>query len=353
MRKLSRFHPRRLALAALGAAAIAAGPAAFAADPSAPAAAPAAALAAAPKCEIDTPVRFSGLNWESNLLLVGIEQFILEKGYGCKTSTESGETLAMLAALQRGDVEVTSEIWPGQIESAWRKALDSGKVIGVGHVFDAGEGWYIPRYTAERHPDLKSAADLARYKKVFADPEEPGKGRIYGCPAGWACDTLNVNLLKALKLEDDYTLFAPGAGAAQKAAIVSAYQRKRDIVFYYWTPTALVGALDLVKLSLPPFDEKAYACMTDPKCENPVPTEFKGNKAVTGLNAGFSKRAPMLTAFFTKLHMPGPVIDDALGWMEREEAEPEAAAQYFLKRHAAIWKAWVPEDVASRVEAAL
>ena len=158
------------------------------------------AQAAEPVCEVDRPVRFSGLNWESNLLMVNIERFILDKGYGCKTQIESGETLAMLAALQRGDVDVTSEVWPGQIEEAWDKALKSGKVEGVGHVFDAGEGWYVPRYTAERHPKLKRAADLACIREVFRDPEDPEKGRIYGCPAGWACGTLNDNLLRALKL---------------------------------------------------------------------------------------------------------------------------------------------------------
>ncbi|MGE8570303.1 MAG: glycine/betaine ABC transporter substrate-binding protein, partial [Achromobacter sp.] len=56
--------------------------------------APAAAAApsSAPTCEVDRPVRFSGLNWESNLVLAGIERYVLEHGYGCKTSVEIGET---------------------------------------------------------------------------------------------------------------------------------------------------------------------------------------------------------------------------------------------------------------------
>lgn len=305
------------------------------------------------QCEVSTPVRFSGLNWESNLLLAGIERFIVEHGYGCATSVEIGETMTMLAALQRGDVEVTPEVWPSQIGEAWEKAQKAGKVLPVGHVFDATEGWYIPRYTAERYPDLKSATDLARYAKVFTDPEDPEKGRIFGCPAGWTCGTLNTNMLKALKLEDQYTMFAPGSGAAQKAAIVSAYKRKRDIVFYYWTPTPLVGSLDLVKLQLPPFDQAAYACITDPKCANPVPTEFKPSKAVTGLNAQFAKQAPQLHAFFEKLHVPGAVIDDTLGWLENEGAEPEDAALYFLRTYPKVWHTWVPADVAERVQAKL
>lgn len=317
-------------------------------------AAPSAARAAdAVTCEVDRPVRFSGLNWESNLVLAGIERYVLEHGYGCKTTVEIGETLPMLAALQRGDVDVTPEVWPGQIEGAWKKALASGRVLGVGHVYDAGEGWYVPRYTVERHPDIKQAADLARHKETFADPEEPNRGRIYGCPAGWACGTLNDNLLRALKLDKDFTMFAPGSGAAQKAAIVSAYKRKRDIVFYYWTPTSLVGALDLVKLELPAFDQQAYTCMTDPKCADPVATEFKPNPVVTGLNAEFAKSAPQLTAFFTKLSVPDEAIDATLGWLENEGKEPEEAAQYFLKQYGKVWREWVPAEVATRVQAAL
>jgi len=311
------------------------------------------ATAAPPQCEVSRPIRFTELNWESSLVLSGIERFILEHGYGCKTETVPGETLAMLAALQRGDVDVTPEVWPGQIETAWEKALASKKAFGVGQVYEAGEGWYIPRYTAERHPDLKRAADLARFKDLFPDPEDPSKGRIYGCPAGWACGTLNGNLLRALKLEHDYALFPPGSGAAQKAAIVSAYKRKKDIVFYYWTPTALVGALDLVKLELPPFDPQAYRCMTDPQCETPVATEFKSTPVVTGLNAEFARQAPTLQAFFTAIKISRPAIDGTLGWLETQHAEPEDAVRHFLTTYPDEWKSWVPEEVAERVRAAL
>ena len=315
--------------------------------------APAAAHAAKPVCEVDRPVRFSGLNWESNLVLAGIERYVMEHGYGCKTSVEIGETLPMLAALQRGDVDVTPEVWPGQIEVAWKKALASGRVQGLGHVYDAGEGWYVPRYTVQRHPDLKSAADLARFMQDFADPEDPGRGRIYGCPAGWACGTLNDNLLRALGLDRDYSLFAPGSGAAQKAAILSAYKRKRDIVFYYWTPTALVGALDLVKLELPAFDQTAYTCLTDPKCAKPVATEFKPNPVVTGVNSAFAKDAPQLAAFLAKPAIPSDAIDATLGWLETEGKEPEEAARYFLKQYGPVWRQWMPADAAERVQAAL
>ena len=62
--RLSRPVGRLMALAALGAAAWLGMPAAHAAD--------------APACEVSHPVRFGGMNWESNLVLTEIERRILQ-----------------------------------------------------------------------------------------------------------------------------------------------------------------------------------------------------------------------------------------------------------------------------------
>src|SRR5690606_1462178 len=71
-----------------------------------------AAQAATPvACELDRTVRFGGMNWESDLVLTEVERFIADKGYGCKTEVISVETLPALAALERGDLDVNSEIW--------------------------------------------------------------------------------------------------------------------------------------------------------------------------------------------------------------------------------------------------
>ena len=65
----------------------------------------------------------------------------------------------------------------------------------------------------------------------------------------------STNLFHALKLDDSYTLYSGTGGA--KAALMSAYKRKQNVVFYYWSPTPLVGAMDLVKLDMPPYDAES------------------------------------------------------------------------------------------------
>lgn len=50
-----------------------------------------AASAETAACVDGQAVRFGGMNWESNLLLVEIERRIVETGYDCRTSIEPGE----------------------------------------------------------------------------------------------------------------------------------------------------------------------------------------------------------------------------------------------------------------------
>ncbi|OWT57424.1 ABC transporter substrate-binding protein [Candidimonas nitroreducens] len=312
-----------------------------------------ARAAAAAQCELQRPMRFGGMNWESNLVLVEVERFIAEKGYGCDTEVLPTETLPALAALQRGDLDVNTEVWLNSVAEPWAKALATGKVKRVGDIYMGGEAWFIPRYTAERLPGLKKAADLPKYKDKFEDPEEPDKGRFYGCPAGWGCEVVSGNLFKALKLGDTYTLFSPGTGATQKAALMSAYKRKENIVFYYWYPTPLVGALDLVKLELPPYDKARQQCLTDPHCADPKPSDYPGNPVFTAVSTAFAGQAPQLTAFLSKVAVPLPVMNTMLARMADSDIEPEDVARWFLKNQAAVWTQWVPADVSARVQAAL
>lgn len=311
------------------------------------------AQAAAPACEIDRPVNFGGMNWESNLVVVEIERFIMEKGYGCKTEVLPTETLPALAALQRGDLDINSEIWLNSVADPWDKAEKTGKVKRIGELFMGGEGWFVPRYTAERLKDLRSAADLPKFKDAFADPEEPSKGRFYGCPAGWGCEVTSANLFHALKLDDTYTLYSPGTGAAQKAALMSAYKRKQDVVFYYWYPTPLVGAMDLVKLELPPYDAAAHKCLTAPGCSDPKPSAYPENPVFTAVNTRFSEEAPQLTAFLAKVTIPRELMDKTLAHMEESGDEAVDVARWFLTQQDAVWTNWVDADVAQRVKAAL
>jgi len=311
------------------------------------------AVRAQPACELDRPVVFAGQNWESNLVLMEIERFIMEKGYGCRTDALSVEAIIAMAALESGDLDVIPEVWTSSLKEAWHRALASGKVQRFEDIFTGRESWFIPRYTAEKLPQLMRVTDLPEYRDVFRDPEDPGKGRIYGCPAGWFCEITNDNLFKALGLQDSFNLFSPGSGPTQKAAITAAYQRREDMVFYYWEPTALIGTLDLVALEFPPYDPVAFQCLINPDCVDPRPSAFSPTPVFTAVSSRFAQDAPALAAFLAKVRLPVAVMNQALAYMEQTQAEPDAVARWFLQGETDLWTSWIPADVVKRVKAAL
>ncbi|MBY4677609.1 ABC transporter substrate-binding protein [Marinobacterium arenosum] len=305
-------------------------------------------------CELDREVRFAGMNWLSNMVMVDVERTIIEKGYGCKTAVETGGTLPMLTAIIRGDVDVMTEGWINSIEEVFNKGVADGKVKSLGDIYTGGvEAWWIPKYVADQNPGLKSVADLPKYKDLFQDPEEPNKGRLYTCPAGWACEVINSNLFKAFDLQDDYVLYSPGTGAALKAAISSAIKRKRNVLFYYWTPTPLVGKYDLVKLEMPAYNAEGHTCNTDPNCTKPYPGAYPAARIETAVNTGFAEQAPQLTAFLDKVQVPTDTVSKLLAWADDNGAESAEVAEHFLKNYPQLWTQWVPADVADKVKSSL
>ena len=46
-------------------------------------------------------------------------------------------------------------------------------------------------------------------------------------------------------------------------------------------------------------------------------------------------------------------MNQLLVWIEKNQADGETAATYFLKNHEAIWKTWVPVEIAKKIKTAL
>lgn len=293
-------------------------------------------------CDSGKQIKFAGLNWESGMLLTEIMQRVLRDGYGCDVDSLPGNSISMENALSTNDIQIFAEEWVGR-SAVWNKAAAAGKVVGVGApVIGAIEGWYVPRFVIEGDstrniepmaPNLKSISDLTAYSAVFRDQEEPSKGRFYNCPAGWTCETENSEMLKSYNLEDHFTNFRSGTGPALDAAVISSYKRKEPILFYYWSPTALLGRVDVVKLEEPGVD-----------------------KSVTiqvGLSKVFHDEAPVLVDVLSKVNIPIDLLNTYLARMSTERIEAPELAKIFLMEKSEIWSTWVSTRAATKIQNAL
>lgn len=321
-----------------------------------------AAPASAATCDVDRPVVFAGLDWDSNAFHVAVAGFILEHGYGCATDRIPGSTIPLLNGMARGDIDITMEMWIPNVRDAWEQAVERGQVIAVGTAFpDATQEWYVPKYLVEGPdapaPDLVSVFDLPDYKDLFADPEEPGKGRFYNCILGWGCEVINTKKLHAYGLLDHYTNFRPGTGAALASAIESAILREEPIVFYYWGPTWVLGKVgdQVVALEEPPYDPDVWERLTDTANPEDVEeaTAYPLVEVSIALNKDFHDAAPDIVAFLGKYRTTNALVSRALAYMQDNNASAEEAAEWFLREHEELWVDWVPAEAAEAVKAAL
>ncbi len=302
---------------------------------------------------------FGGLDWDSNAFHTELARIILERGYGCETDVLPGSTLPLITGLGQGDIDVLMEVWRDNVTEPWNDALQAGTVVSLGTNFpDAVQGWYVPRYVIEGDdargidpmaPSLRSVSDLKQYSPLFRDPEQPGKGRFYNCILGWSCEEQSTRKLKGYGLDRFYTNFRPGTGAALAAAIASAYERGEPVVAYYWGPTWVLGAFDLVKLEEPPYSEAAWeAFNADPTRNSPV--AFPTVEVIVGANANFVEKAPEISAFLRSYETTGQMVSEALAYMQaNREASARDAALHFIEMRPDIWRQWVTPEIADRV----
>jgi len=308
-------------------------------------------------CGTDRAIDIAEMTWPSAAALAHIHATILETGFGCDVEIVTGDTVPTSSSmLTRGTPAVAPELWTSAIEEPWAEGIEAGDVVALSDAITDGtvEGWFIPRYLQEAHPELTSAEAVIARPDLFADPEEPNKGRLYSCPPGWACELSTSALFEAFDMAETWNLFSPGSGGALDASIARAFTREEPILFYYWGPTAILGKYDAVQIDLGETKPDVYACNTDPDCNEPAGvTAYPSSPAVVGAASWVQEEAPAVADYFSKVGLSNAEISELLVYGDENQADAAATAQNFLKTKEDLWTSWVPADVAERVKASL
>ena len=314
-------------------------------------------------CSSDQAIKFAGITWESGQMYTSLIRTVLEQGYGCKTELVTGSTAATETALVSNDVQVWVEQW--NRTDIIKKGQEMGKVRLIGDLLSGGgamEGFFVPDYVVKGDakrgikamaPDLKSVADLPKYKALFKDDEEPSKGRLLSCPVGWDCEKINTQKLKAYKLEGDYTNFRAGTGAALDAAIISAIERGKPILFYYWSPASLMGKYKLVQLQEPAYNAKCWDTIRDIKVKDVCPSATPNTKLTVGVSTAFVASNAGALPILEKVQLTPEQINGAVLQMTERKVSSDVVSREFMKANPGVWQKWVSAEAAAKIAASL
>ena len=287
---------------------------------------------------------FVDVGWDSIRPNNAIAGLIAEKVFGYTWTEVPGSTPIAHEALMNGEIDVNMEEWTDNIPS-YQADLEAGKFTELGVNFnDNYQGFYIPRYVADEYPDLKTVKDLARYPHLFPDPEDPGRGIIYGGIPGWAVTEIMEKKVDAYGLDESYHYMVPGSNAALDSVITSAWDKHEPFVAYYWEPTWLMGQYDLVLLEDDPYDPAAYqegigAC--------PAVT------VTVAVSNQFAEENPEYCEFLSKYHTGSSFISEGLAYMQQNGAEQDEAAVWLLQQHPELVEQWLTPEQAETLRAGL
>ncbi len=294
-------------------------------------------------------VTITEMDWASATVVTAVSKFLMEQGYGCTVTTfPSSTNPAITSVAETGTPDILTELWvntaPGYAE-----LRDAGRITPLTAVLSDGgqEGWWIPSYLAEAHPELTTLEGLV------ANPELAG-GRFHNCPDGWACRIVNDNIARAVDLEGaGFEVFDHGSGETLATSIAAAYQNEEPWVGYYWAPTSILGQYPMVMLDMGEFDAEVHACNTDPECADPAVSPYPTADVLTVVTTDFAEREPEVAALMEKVSFTNAQMGEILAWQDENSASAEEAAVYFLTTYQDVWSEWLNDSAREKLSALL
>ncbi|MEP1215244.1 MAG: ABC transporter substrate-binding protein [Marinobacter sp.] len=295
-------------------------------------------------------VSITEMGWASNTVVTSVAKFIMEQGYGCDVTVVPSDTVpAVTSVAENGEPDIVTELWLNSAGEAYLELEEQGKVERLGKVLDPGgvEGWWIPTYLAEKHPELTTI------EGVMENPELVD-GRFNNCPSGWGCRVVSDNLIEALDLESSgIEVFNHGSGETLASSMASAVQSEEPWFGYYWGPTVPLGKYDMTRVELGEHKPEVHTRNQTQDVDNPGVSEFPAAPVLTSVTTDFKDREPEVADMLSKMTFKTDTMSALLAWMDSNNASAEEAAVYFLNNNSDEWSSWLNDSARERLAAVL
>jgi glycine betaine/proline transport system substrate-binding protein len=303
-------------------------------------------------------VTIAEMTWQSAAVLAHMDAKILSAGYGCEVELVPGDTMPTgTSMIEKGEPDIAPELWTNGLGPLLAPAVAEGRIASAGESIAGGaiESLWIPAYMLEANPELATIEGVIANPQLFPDPEDPSKGALYGCPAGWNCQITTHQLFKAGGFEAaGWNLIDPGSGAGLAGAMAEAYNKGDGWIGYYWGPTAILGQVEMAQVDQGPHDAAEWdRCIgTDMDCPDPQMMNHPTSKVEIYVSEKIMDNTTVM-GYLSKRGMTSAQISSILAAADADQLSPEEAAEYILMEREDLWKNMVSNDVRAKIKASL
>jgi glycine betaine/proline transport system substrate-binding protein len=303
-------------------------------------------------------VTIAEMTWQSAAVLAHMDAKILSAGYGCEVELVPGDTMPTgTSMIEKGEPDIAPELWTNGLGPLLAPAVAEGRIASAGESIAGGaiESLWIPAYMLDANPELATIEGVIANPQLFPDPEDPSKGALYGCPAGWNCQITTHQLFKAGGFEAaGWNLIDPGSGAGLAGAMAEAYNKGDGWIGYYWGPTAILGQVEMAQVDQGPHDAAEWdRCIgTDMDCPDPQMMNHPTSKVEIYVSEKIMDNTTVM-GYLSKRGMTSAQISSILAAADADQLSPEEAAEYILMEREDLWKNMVSNDVRAKIKASL
>ena len=265
------------------------------------------------------PIALAEYPWVGYAADLAVVDYVMRNDLGCTTKISKISEQVSWQGFETGQVDAVLENW-GHEDLAKKYITDQKVAVDLGPSGNMGLiGWYVPKWMADKYPDITDYKNLNKYSDLFKTVETGDKGQLLDGDPSYV--TNDEALVENLGL--NYKVKYAGSEDGIITALKNATEKNTALLFYFYEPQWALAKYPVAQVMLPPYTP---GCDADPKkvaCDYPPYTLNKVARA-KWVEAG------------------GPAVDflKKFKWTNDDQNEVAAAIQGGMSYDDAA-KAWV------------
>ncbi|MGW8551356.1 ABC transporter substrate-binding protein [Streptomyces tubercidicus] len=282
-------------------------------------------------------VTLSVQTWVGAQSNVGVAKYLLEHEMGYHVDTVQVDEIPAWDALSQGRVDAILEDW-GHPEQEQRYVKDKKTITaGGGNGVTGHIGWFVPKYWADKHPEVKNWKNLNKFAKQLRTSESGNKGQLMDGSPSYV--TNDKALVKNLGL--DYEVVFAGSEAAQITQIQQFAKQKKPFLTYWYEPQWLFNQVPMVEVKLPKYtDACAEKGAKDPKS---IDCAYPTTPLQKYFNTEFAKKGGSASAFLKNFKWTKDDQNEVSESIASDGLSADEAAKRWVEKHPEVWKKWLPK----------